>query len=224
LNTVSRSVLSNQEGPHSQLDKTVCKHRDSVFAKPYAEHSQQAFDAAQLWISQRPKRALIFDACCGVGQSSRLIATAHPNCNVVAVDKSQHRLQRGHETLPENLLLLRADLNDFYRLAHEAHWQLFKHLVLYPNPWPKAAHLGRRWHGAPVFPHMLALGGQLEVRSNWLLYLQEFQLALQHYQKRYAIESNVQSLQVEQPLTPFEAKYDRSGQQLWQLTAMIMPR
>ena len=51
-------------------------------------------------------------------------------------------------------------------------------LFLYPNPWPKKKHLGRRWHGAPVFPALVKLGGELEMRSNWQTYLDEFALAL----------------------------------------------
>ena len=73
--------------------------------------------------------------------------------------------------LPRNLILMRADLNDFYRLAADAGWRLARHFILYPNPWPKSVHLKRRWHGAPVFPYMLRLGGVMELRSNWKLYL-----------------------------------------------------
>ena len=217
MQNLSRSVISNQQGPHSNLHKVVKKHQRSVFAKPIASHSEQAFAQVQDWLSSRQPQPLIFDSCCGVGQSSRLIAEAHPDCAVVAVDKSEHRLLRGESENPDNLLLLRADLNDFYRLAHSAGWQLAKHYILYPNPWPKSAHLGRRWHGAPVFPHMLALGGELELRTNWLLYAEEFQLALQCYE----IEAQLNQLEVTTPMTPFEAKYERSGQALWQLTASV---
>ena len=195
----------------------VSKHQRSRFAKPIARHSEQAFEQAQGWLSSRQPLPLIFDSCCGVGQSSRLIAEAHPGSAVVAVDKSEHRLLRGETDSSDNLLLLRADLNDFYRLAHVAGWQLAKHYILYPNPWPKSAHLGRRWHGAPVFPHRLALGGELELRTNWPLYAEEFQLAL----KCYGIEAQLNPLQVSTPMTPFEAKYERSGQALWQLTASV---
>lgn len=211
----SRSVISNQRGPHQNLDKTVSRHRASVFSKPYSQHSEQAFEAAQSWLKEQGQRPLILDSCCGVGQSSRLIAAAHPECSVVAVDKSAHRLLRERSKPPSNLLLLRADLNDFYRLADAANWQLFKHFILYPNPWPKSSHLGRRWHGAPVFPCLLALGGELELRSNWRLYLEEFRLALLHYQ----IKSDIKPLCIDTPLTPFEEKYHRSGQALWQLKA-----
>lgn len=214
----SRPVESNQSGPHDKLRQVVLKHRDSTFAKPIAEHSRAAFARAQAWLEARAGAPLIFDSCCGVGQSSRRLAAAHPHAAVVAVDKSADRLRRGGAQEPDNLLLLRADLNDFYRLAQAAGWRAHKHYVLYPNPWPKAAHLGRRWHGAPVFPAMLALGGELELRSNWRLYLEEFQLAL----GCYGFESTLAPLaEVDDPLTPFEAKYARSGQALWRLQAFL---
>ncbi len=213
----SRSVLSNQLGPHHNLLKIVSKHRDSVFAKPYAAHSQAAFRQAHQWLQERGDRALIFDSCCGVGQSSRQLARAHPECSVIGVDKSEHRIQREVGEVPDNLLLLRADLNDFYRLAAEAQWRLHKHFILYPNPWPKSAHLGRRWHGAPVFPSMVDLGGVIELRTNWSLYAQEFKLALSCYN----VDAELTPLTTEEPMTPFEAKYQRSGQSLWRLIADV---
>lgn len=45
---------------------------------------------------------------------------------------------------------------------------------------PKIGHLSRRWHGHPVFPAMLELGGVLECRSNWKIYvLNEFCFAVE---------------------------------------------
>jgi len=166
-------------------------------------------------LQARDSRPLILDACCGVGQSSRAIARAHPNHWVIGVDKSVSRLTRGGEALPDNVLLLRADLVDFYRQARQAGWRLDKHFVLYPNPWPKSVHFGRRWHGSPVFPDMVALGGVLELRTNWRLYAEEFHLALACFDR----PSEVELFVPETPLTPFEAKYQRSGQSLWRLTA-----
>src|SRR5699024_12751153 len=59
-----------------------------------------------------------------------------------------------------------------------AGWRLEKHYVLYPNPWPKAAHLGRRWHGHPAWRELLLLRGEMVCRSNWRLYLDEMQADL----------------------------------------------
>ncbi len=93
-----------------------------------------------------------------------------------------------------------------------------RHYLLYPNPWPKSAHLKRRWHGHPVFPHLLALGGELEARSNWRLYLEELAAAL----ALAGITASVTPVaDTEETLTDFEEKYRLSGHQLWRLSATL---
>jgi len=211
----SKTVESNQTGIHDRLEETVRKHLSHPYLRPEAAHTKLAFDKVLALLSTC-ERPLILDACCGVGDSSRLLAAKYPGHWVVGIDKSANRLDRERaEDSPENLILMRADLNDFYRLAVVAGWQPERHYILYPNPWPKAAHLARRWHGAPVFPDIIKLGGRLELRSNWKLYLEEFQAALK-------IAGHAGKLEVFEPavyLTPFEKKYHQSGQQLWKLQA-----
>lgn len=113
----------------------------------------------------------------------------------------------------DNALLLRADLVDFWRLARAADWRLARHYLLYPNPYPKSAHLKKRWHGHPVFPALLALGGELELRSNWSIYVEEFALAVALLRGREGeISPHVPN---DGFLTPFEQKYFESGQRLW---------
>ncbi len=212
---LSRSVVSNQSGPHARLEQTVRRHLAHVSQKPIADHTRAAFKRMVSWLKDS-KLPLILDACCGVGDSSRNLARAFPGHSVVGVDKSLKRLSTQREKdEPENLLLLRADLNDFYRLCVRQRLRVEQHFILYPNPWPKAAHLGRRWHGAAAFADIVALGGRLELRSNWRLYLEEFQIAL-------GIAGVVSDLTIYSPevfLTPFEAKYHQSGQAIWRLVA-----
>lgn len=75
---------------------------------------------------------------------------------------------------PSNLLLLRADLVDLWILASRDNaWEVKEHLILYPNPYPKRSQLRSRWHGHPVFPVLLGLGGRITLRSNWKSYLDE---------------------------------------------------
>ena len=210
----SRTIISNQTGVHDNLVATVKKHLKHAFLKPVHPRSQEAFESisAMLTTIDRP---LILDSCCGVGVSSRALAKEFPNHWVVGVDKSAKRLAKEQaEQDPDNLILVRADLNDFYRLAAEAGWVPERHYILYPNPWPKSQHLMRRWHGSPVFKDIVALGGRLELRSNWKIYLEEFQIAL----KVAGHASTLTSFDPEgQFLTPFEKKYHESGQDLWRL-------
>ncbi|MDX1607516.1 MAG: methyltransferase domain-containing protein [Candidatus Competibacterales bacterium] len=204
----SRSVVSNQSGPHPRLPERVRRHLRHPSRRPPAAHSQAAF--AALAASIDPARALVLDAGCGTGASTARLAEVHPEAQVIGIDRSAHRLAR-RPPLPANARLLRAELADFWRLALAAGWSLQHHYLLYPNPWPKARHLGRRWQGSPLFPVILALGGTLELRSNWRLYLEEWVAAL----ALAGVAAAVEPLAVDSPLTPFECKYHTSGQPLW---------
>jgi len=223
----SKAIITNQTGIHEKLNEVVAKHLSHLFKKPYQPHTQQAFQEmdtlVQAFLQANPNGEIILDACCGVGQSSRILAQQNPQALVIGVDKSAHRINRNVEGFDEkngyhaqNYHLIRADLNDFYRLVKAANWPVIKHYILYPNPWPKSKHLQRRWHGSAVFPQMISIGQTLILRSNWRLYLEEFQQAA----KQMALHGELSQVNVtvEQALTPFEAKYQASGQVCWQLT------
>ena len=215
----SKEIVTNQPGIHENLTEIVNKHLSHSFQKPISEHTRQAFAK----INERVKAfagPIILDSCCGVGQSTRILAKNNPDALVIGVDKSDNRLTRNVEDKWQatNFELIRADLNDFYRLVVEAKWAVKKHYILYPNPWPKAKHIGRRWHGSPVFPFIIQVGETIELRSNWPIYLQEFQAAM----KIAGLESNLQLIANDEPITPFEAKYKASGQKCWSLCANLV--
>ncbi|WP_163936584.1 tRNA (guanosine(46)-N(7))-methyltransferase TrmB [Paraferrimonas sp. SM1919] len=213
----SRVITTNQNGLNEQLDEVVLKHLQTPFKKPISTHTQAAFDELDAVVKASTK-PLILDSCCGVGESTRELSKRHPKALIIGLDKSAHRLGK-HEASSEHgeYYLARVDLNDFWRLAVAAGWQPSHHYLLYPNPWPKAKHLQRRWHGASVFPSIIALGGKLELRSNWAIYLQEFQRALE----LAGHQSQFNELLTDNPITPFERKYQASGQQLWQLQCTL---
>lgn len=217
----SRPVVTNQPGPHHDLARRVSRGLTHPLRKPIASHTQAAFASVTQWC-ERQTGPLILDAGCGVGLSTRRLAEQFPDHTVIGVDRSEDRLTRAHGKLPENARLVRADLVDFWRLAHQAGWAPERHYLLYPNPYPKASHLKMRWHGHPVFPTLLALGGLLEVRSNWSLYIEEFAMAVfQVTGQRAEVSEWGPSGDY---LTPFEAKYHQSGQTLWRLRVALESR
>jgi tRNA G46 methylase TrmB len=215
----SRSVTSPQQGPHGRLEETVRRHMRSPWRRPVAAHTREAFAALDERLDR--SRPLVLDTGCGTGASSRILARRHPGAQVVGIDKSADRLARapaGEEAGASAPWLVRADLQDFWRLALAADWRPAHQYLLYPNPWPKPSGFGRRWHGHPVLPVILALGGRIELRSNWALYVREFALALEIW----GIDSRIDVLERipdEGPLTPFERKYLTSGQRCWRLLA-----
>jgi tRNA G46 methylase TrmB len=221
----SKAIVTNQTGIHEKLEEIVEKHFSHPFQKPYQAHTQEAFDKAngivQAFLIANPDGVVILDSCCGVGQSTRLLAQRNPDALVIGVDKSESRIDRNVEGFDEasgysadNFHLVRADLNDFYRLVKAENWPVKIHYILYPNPWPKSKHVQRRWHGSAVFPSLIAIGEQIILRSNWRLYLEEFQLAADVA----GLIGSISVVNDELPLTPFEAKYQASNQQCWQLT------
>ena len=215
---------SAQSAAHQQLAGLVMRHLAAPFRKPYADYNREAFSASLARYHARAAGApLILDSCCGVGESSIALARLFPEHYVIGVDQSADRLARriadkAAERLPENLDLVRADLVDYWRLMQEAEIRLARHYLLYPNPWPKIGHLARRWHGHPVFPSMLALGGAFECRSNWPIYIEEMAQAIT---LATGLAVPVESYAPEKMLTPFERKYVGSGHALYRLRVTL---
>jgi tRNA (guanine-N7-)-methyltransferase len=207
-------VSSNQRTIHRQLHDLVLKHQRFPYRRPLAPFSRAQFDRIDQ-IVRAAECPLILDSGCGVGESTRALARMFPTRVVIGIDKSHTRIERGKsgEHLP-NLQLLRGDCVDFWRLAAEAKWPIERHYLLYPNPWPKAKHLQRRWHGHPVFGSLVTLGGVLELRSNWEIYVAEFAAALKIVTDQLA---TVERLIPREPLTPFERKYSASEHPLFRL-------
>jgi tRNA G46 methylase TrmB len=215
----SAPVSSNQQIIHPRLHEIVNRHFSHPFLKPVSTCNRIAFEAAvDAWriFGASP---LILDAGCGVGLSTLHLAAQYPDHFVMGIDQSAHRLARragGKESLPRNCILMRADLADFWRLLQAHGASAARQYLLYPNPWPKAAQVQRRWHAHPAFPSVVALGGIFECRSNWRLYAEECAaaLALAGAQR---IECGPYSPRA--PITPFERKYLASGHALWRCSA-----
>ena len=208
----SRPVVSNQRGLHPRLERVVRKHLATEFRRSSAAYSVAAFNTLiERWDGSAP---LMLDSACGTGESTAVLALRHPDAFVVGVDQSDERITRGMrklgDTLPANALLLRADATDLWALMAQQGIRVARHYLLYPNPWPKSEHLQRRWHGHPRLRELLALGGGIELRTNWRLYAEEFAhaLGLAGWQARLV------DVHADDPLTPFERKYRDSGHAL----------
>ncbi len=198
------------------MARTVAKHLRQTWQRPLAAHSRQAFAACVEPVAAW-SGPIILDAGCGTGVSSLQLAIDNPEALVLGVDKSAVRLGRGlPDDRPGNLLLLRADLVDLWRLAAATGWKLAKHYLFYPNPWPKPGHFGRRWHAHPVFPTLLALGGELELRTNWETYALEWQQALALHGRRAELDS-LDASTAASIVSPFERKYLLSGQRCFRV-------
>jgi len=211
----SRLPQSSQSDVHPRLAETLERHFAAPWRQPVRAHSRQAFASVEKRARDHPR--IVLDSGCGTGRSTARLAEGHPDALVLGIDQSRHRLSKA-PLMPDNAQLVRANLADFWRLALAKNWRLDAHYLLYPNPWPKPGHLQRRWHAHPVFPELLRLGGQLEIRSNFYLYLKEFCCALRH---GGVADGEVVSFHPEFPISPFEAKYSASGHELFRLTVLL---
>lgn len=229
----AREVISNQEGVHSDLLKLLARHKNGVFQRPIAPHTQEAFERFLQWLNNW-QGDVILDACCGVGESTRHIAKTHPHAKVIGVDKSIARLNKHHSYQAKddgvtssveskdceevNYLLLQADLNDFWRLLANYKqtdlpvWTIVKQTIFYPNPYPKKSQVGKRWHASAVMPFIMQISSNIELRSNWNLYLQEFLIAAEFYGVHGTITEVTNA-----PITPFERKYLDANQTCFKL-------
>ncbi len=179
---------------------------------------------ARLRAQHRRLAPLILDTGCGVGLSTLNLAAQFPDHFVIGIDQSEDRLGRNTQwdgPQPDNLCFIRADLVDYWRLLLDARIFPARQYLLYPNPWPKIGHLARRWHGHAVFPSIVALGGVIECRSNWRIYVEEFAAALTQLSGQ---ATACEAYATDAPITPFERKYLASAHALWRCRTALPPQ
>lgn len=209
-------VKSGQTGVHPQLAKHVRRHLETPWSQPLHRPTVEAYRRLKNEGAFSTGRPFILDSGCGTGKSTRSLAALYPGHWVIGVDQSKDRLSRGGAESgflrSDNYIMTRAELATFWRLLLADGYSPERHCLFYPNPWPKSGHLSRRWHGHPVFPQMLKLGGEIELRCNWKIYALEFAQAVTI---ATGVTVNVTNYEPENGITPFEQKYLERGQELF---------
>jgi len=212
-------VHDGQHGIHPRLEEVVKRHLDSHWKQPFHTPSVESYQRLIDEVSFTSGQAFILDSGCGTGKSTQQLAKQYADHLVIGVDRSQVRLAKSgvEQALLQrgNCVLVRADLPTFWRLLLRDGHMPEKHYLFYPNPWPKSAHLKRRWHGHPVFPDLLALGGEIELRCNWEIYALEFAQAVRIATGAPVV---VKALQPQASVSPFEQKYMDRAQRLFSVT------
>lgn len=192
------------------------RHLTSRWIQPLHAPTVEVFRRLEQQALLDNARPLVLDSGCGTGESTRRLAGLYPGSLVIGVDQSMVRLGKSGVDSGllkrDNWILARAELATFWRLLYAAGLKLYRHLLLYPNPWPKPGHLQRRWHAHPVFPWLLALDGEIELRCNWEIYALEFAAAVQ-IATGETVE--VRRYRPAEGLSPFEIKYLERGHALF---------
>ncbi|MGK0367646.1 MAG: tRNA (guanine-N7-)-methyltransferase, partial [Thermoproteota archaeon] len=162
----SRSIDSPQNTMHENLHKILIKNSKTKYLAPIADHNKEAFNLFKKNLSGFD--SYILDTGCGVGESSIVLAKRFAHSAVFGLDRSLVRLaktNKKYQDLPLNLFYIRTDLIDFWRLLKEESEitsQLLMQCFYYPNPYPKAGQVKKRWHAHPIFKDILSLGGKFE--------------------------------------------------------------
>ena len=250
------------EGELRSIVQKHCRTLDSfLLNRPIAAHTKAAF--TQIHDKVDTSRKVILDSGCGTGRSTLLLGEKYPDHTVIGIDRSFVRLnrnsmkneneendeeviselgtsqqssQRPFQAVSSNVLLVRAELTDFWRCTLNANWKISHHYILYPNPYPKKNRIKKRFYAHPSFPLILRLGGEITVRSNWEGYLKEFAKSVVHAHEFYEDEGNSDILEnialpyyknaLEGPKqridkavawTNFEKKYDDVGENTYEL-------
>lgn len=205
----SRRVVSAQQKPHPRLGDIVRRHLASEYRRSPSEAGCAAFAGIRKRIGSRQ---WMLDAGCGTGASTCQLARRFPDHVIVGIDKSAARLSKvSKSTIPENVILERCDCIDFWQLAAAENLHCERQFLLYPNPWPKPDQVQRRWHAHPIFPALLSLSRNIELRTNWHVYAGEFCEAL----TIAGVDASVSAHAIDNPMTPFERKYAASNHTLW---------
>jgi tRNA (guanine-N7-)-methyltransferase len=212
----SSPVSSPQTAIHSRLAEILARHQAHKDQTPIAAHSHALWPQIAAFAARY--ESLVMDLGCGCGESTQNLARLHPHAAVVGVDRSSVRLHKAPRFAPSNSLILRADQFDMLRLMQLHHLRAAKVYLLYPNPSPKPEHLKRRWHAHPIWPTLIAVTDQLELRTNWSIYADEFVFAL-GLQQWAVVRNPVFVDHHHAALSLFEAKYAGSGHALWQVLA-----
>jgi tRNA G46 methylase TrmB len=209
-------IESSQAGVHPCLEKLLRRHLQTPWAQPLHRPTLDAYRQLKYAGVLPSYPPLILDSGCGTGMSTRGLANLYPGHLVIGVDRSQARLARGQNCSPVDksghCTMVRAELATFWRLLANDGCNPEKHFILYPNPWPKPGHLSRRWHGHPVFPQLLSLGGEIELRCNWEIYALEFALAVGIATGETC---EVARILPDHGVSPFEKKYLERGHPLF---------
>lgn len=260
--TINDEVCSPvDEGELRTIVQKHCRTFDSFLAnRPIAAHTKHAFN--QIYDKVDSTRKVILDSGCGTGRSTLLLGEKFPDHTVIGIDRSFVRLnrnllrneiedsndesdeneeggnlqssQRPFQAMSSNVLLVRAELTDFWRCTLQTDWEISKHYILYPNPYPKKNRIKKRFYAHPSFPLILKLGGNITVRSNWEGYLKEFaqsvmfahdyyqgeeegrnNIALPYYKQ--ALEGPKERMDKTVAWTNFEKKYDNVGEKTYEL-------
>lgn len=240
----SRLPEGQPEARKAWVERALARHREGPSVQErLARIPSERLDYYRVLVEVMSKakaegKRLLLDTGCGTGESTR--RRVQKDCFILGLDKSLDRLKRGSEQLPalpiwtgevcpslggvqEALhcaaVLARAELSELATVMRDAKCSVDRMDFMYPNPWPKSQHFGRRWYGHPVWLDLVELSADMELRTNWHVYAQEFAHALALSVGDNDSEPKVERFEppAQEGLTHFESKYAQAGHVLYRV-------
>ena len=161
----------------------------------------------------------------GAGQGLHAVryALAHPDRNLIAIERTQNRFhqlarrQKDHASLT-NLFPVHADaLSVFVHVIPDA--SVERIFLLYPNPYPKEKQANLRWYNMPfmqLLKSKLKPEGQLILATNMEYYAEQAELKMVS-DWRFQLRAKEHITKGCEPRTHFEKKYLERGEDCWNL-------
>ncbi len=169
-------------------------------------------------------RPLDLEIGCGVGWHPIQYALANPERRLVAIEHTRTRFEAFERRIASHRARGLALSNLEPVQARAEAWvthalpeaSLARVFLLYPNPYPKAGDLNKRWHAMPFMGFLLSRlkpGAKLELRSNEAFYIEEAQRFFEvEWRARVEIFETWSAADARPAQTHFERKYLESGQ------------
>jgi tRNA (guanine-N7-)-methyltransferase len=155
----------------------------------------------------------------GKGRFLNLVATAHPERNLLAVERANKYFKlccsRAARRGLENIRLIRTTAEDllFRLLSPDSVATIY---VMFPDPWPKKRHHKRRLFKPEIVEAMTAAlqpHGRLLVKSDHAAYAEVIDQALSSASGLTAIDTDGAFAGL--PLSGFETKYQEEGRPIF---------
>jgi tRNA (guanine-N7-)-methyltransferase len=180
------------------------------------------------WASLQPTD---LEIGCGVGLHPIRYGQAHPDRRLIAIEHTSEKFGKFARRLlshPEitNVIPVHADAISWvtHRVPENVLDRVF---LLYPNPYPMARDLNKRWHAMPFMEFLLKrlkVGSTLVLASNELFYADE---AEQFFSARSNVENvtrralTLADTPIQLARTHFERKYLERGETCHELVVKV---